>query len=147
MSGTTGTIGTVTRHDWFTVLELGASASAPARARRHVRSVLDGWELGPETVDDASLIASELTSNALRATLALEAPEPVVLRLLGNEQRVVIEAWDAGPGFPVRQAAGFDAESGRGLQIVEALANRWGCRQVSANVKAVWAELLLPRVP
>lgn len=109
-------------------------------------SVLPGWGLGAELVDDASLIGSELAANALQASLALEIPEPVGLRLLGNEQRVVIEVWDCGPGVPTRRAVpDFEAENGRGLQIVEALANRWGCRRASAHVKAVWAELLMPR--
>lgn len=128
------------------VLELGPSASAPAGARRHLASALPGWGLGADLVDDSSTIASELVSNALRATLALEVPEPIGLRLLSNEQRMVIEVWDCGPGVPVRKpTADFGAENGRGLQIVEALANRWGCRRASAHVKAVWAELLLPR--
>lgn len=128
------------------MLELGPSASAPAGARQYVTSVLAGWGLGADLVDDSSLISSELTANALRATLTLETPEPIGLRLLGNEQRLVIEVWDCGPGVPVRRPVpDFDAESGRGLQIVEALANRWGCRRASAHVKSVWAELLLPR--
>lgn len=124
-------------------LELGPSPSAPAGARRHVTSVLAGWRMNRELVSDAELIASELTANALRATLALEVPQPIGVRLLGNRERLVIEVWDCGPGSPVRRpAADGDAEDGRGLQIVECLANRWGCRHASVHVKAVWAELL-----
>lgn len=168
MSSSTGVM-----HDWFTVLgsqtcrpesqlygdctqvllwprtsvlELGPSDTAPASARRHVCSVLPEWGFGAELVDDVSLIGSELAANALRATLELTMPEPVGLRLLANSQRLVIEVWDCGPGMPVRQALpDFRAESGRGLCIVENLANRWGCRRASAHVKAVWAEMLLPR--
>lgn len=133
------------------VLEMGPSASAPACARRHVTSVLAEWRVAPDLVSDASLITSELVSNAARASVSLDVPSPVGLRLLGSAQRVVIEVWDCGPGAPVRRAlpalddeASF-AESGRGLQIVENLANQWGCRWASAHVKAVWAELLIPR--
>lgn len=126
------------------VLELGPSPSAPAGARRHVTSVLAGWGMRRDLVSDAELIASELAANALRATLALDAPQPIGLRLLGNQQRLVIEMWDCGPGSPFRRTVvDDDAESGRGLQIVESLANRWGCRHASVHVKAVWAELLL----
>lgn len=120
--------------------------SALASARRHVASVLPSWGLPAELLEDACLIGSELVANGVQATLTLDVPEPVGLRLLGNEQHVVIEVWDCGPGLPARQPApDFGAESGRGLQIVEALTNRWGCRQASAHVKSVWAELLLPR--
>lgn len=131
------------------VLEMGPSASAPACARRHVTSVLSEWALASDLVSDAELITSELVSNGARASAALDVPSPVGLRLLGSAQRLVIEVWDCGPGVPARRSALDDeaafAESGRGLQLVENRANQWGCRRVSAHVKAVWAELLIPR--
>ena len=128
----------------MSVLELGPSPSAPVVARRHVTAVLAGWRVNRDLVSDAELIASELTANALRATFALDVPQPIGVRLLGNWQRLVIEVWDCGPGSPVRrQPCDDDAEDGRGLQIVECLANRWGCRHASVHVKAVWAECAL----
>ena len=128
------------------VLELGPSGAASAHARRHVMDVLVSWEIARDLIPDAELITAELMSNAIRATLGLNEPQPVGLRLLGNQQRLVVEVWDANPDDPVRRAASdFDAESGRGLQIVEALSNRWGCRRLSTYVKAVWAELLMPQ--
>ncbi len=82
--------------------------------------------------------------------VALAEPRPIGLRLLANWQRVVVEVWDCHPGVPVRRTTPDpllpenQAECGRGLEIVHELANRWGTRRLSAHVKTVWAELLLP---
>jgi len=49
---------------------------------------------------------------------------------------------------PVLGTADIGAESGRGLQVVHALAAAWGWVVLGAREKAVWAALLLPdRVP
>jgi hypothetical protein len=42
---------------------------------------------------------------------------------------------------PVLGAADQDAESGRGLQVVQALAATWGWMLIGATSKAVWAAL------
>lgn len=128
------------------VLELGPVPAAPSRARLHVRTVLTEWGVPRFLTGDAEMLCAELMANALRASLALTPPQPIGLRLLANEQRLVIEAWDAHPGDPVRRVAAATAESGRGLAIVEELSNRWGSRRLSEHVKTVWAELLLPPV-
>jgi hypothetical protein len=75
---------------------------------------------------------------------ALDEPLSVGLRLLANWQRLVIEVWDCHPGEPVRRVAADEQECGRGLAIVHELSSRWGSRRLSAHIKAVWAELLLP---
>jgi anti-sigma regulatory factor (Ser/Thr protein kinase) len=135
------------------VLELGASPAAVGLARQYVRASLGEWACPFGVREDMELICSELVSNAVQATLSLQAlplaePWPVGLRLFGNRQRIVLEVWDCHPGVPVRfppgRVAPDEAESGRGLAIVHELANRWGSRRLTARVKAVWAELLLP---
>lgn len=143
-SGLSGDCLRYLRWPMVSVLELGPFASAPACARLHVTRVLAEWRIDRDLVPDAELITAELMSNALRATLGLDVPQPVGLRLLANQQRLVIEAWDCGPGDPVRRPVlDNGAEDGRGLQIVEALTSRWGCRRPSAHLKAVWGELLI----
>jgi anti-sigma regulatory factor (Ser/Thr protein kinase) len=129
------------------ILELGPFPEAPSRARRHTKDVLGTWGAPRALVPDAEMLCSELVTNALRASLSLTPPLPFGLRLLANAQRLVIEAWDCHPADPVRRSAADqedEAESGRGLAIVEGLANRWGSRRLSENVKTVWAELLWP---
>lgn len=126
------------------VAETRADRNAPALTRQLARVALAEWRITPGLIPDAQLICSELVSNAVQATRALPEAMPVGLRLLASSGRLVIEAWDCHPGYPVRQPASDVAESGRGLQIVHDLSNRWGTRRVSASLKAVWAELLLP---
>jgi anti-sigma regulatory factor (Ser/Thr protein kinase) len=131
------------------VIELGESPEVATCARRHVAALLGEWDVPFGIQEDMELICSELVANAIEVTaslppLAAGEPWPVGLRLLGNQQRIVLEVWDCHPGVPVRQAAPDDQEGGRGLTIVHELANRWGSRRLSAHVKTVWAELLLP---
>jgi anti-sigma regulatory factor (Ser/Thr protein kinase) len=131
------------------VVELGSSAEGATLARRWVVGLLGEWDVPFGIKEDLELICSELVANAQEVTRSLPSPTsgepwPVGLRLLGNWQRIVLEVWDCHPGVPVRQVAPDDQECGRGLTIVHELANRWGSRRLSARVKAVWAELLLP---
>ncbi|MCW2936088.1 MAG: ATP-binding protein [Actinomycetia bacterium] len=131
------------------VLELGASPEAVGVARQYVRASLGEWACPFGVREDMELICSELVSNAVQATRSLQALPlaeswPVGLRLFGNRQRVLLEVWDCHPGVPVRRVAPDEAEGGRGLAIVHELADHWGSRRLTARVKAVWAELLLP---
>ena len=49
---------------------------------------------------------------------------------------------DRGDRIPqVPDAVDGDAESGRGLRIVAAYADRWGVEEAPAHGKTVWAEL------
>jgi hypothetical protein len=54
---------------------------------------------------------------------------------------VRVEVTDrAGPGTPELRPAGRDAEGGRGLQLVAALAVRWGTRRRGGRI-VTWFEL------
>lgn len=127
-------------------LELGPLPTAASCARLHARNVLGEWGLPRDTIADAEVCASEIITNALRATLALADPEPIGLRLLAGPGRLVIEAWDCHPGEPARRPSDADEghETGRGLTVIEAYSHQWGVRRLSQHVKIVWCELLLP---
>lgn len=133
------------------VLELDLSEEASACARRHLRDVLPAWRVPRGLAVEAELICSELVTNAVQATGKLPEPAPVGMRLLASARRLVLEVWDCHPGIPVRrppsEVASAEATNGRGLAIVAELSNRWGTRRLSAHVKSVWAELLLPGPP
>jgi anti-sigma regulatory factor (Ser/Thr protein kinase) len=127
------------------VLEVAAVPAAVGRARRHAKWALGEWGVPGALVADAEDLISELMTNAMQATVLVDPTEPIALRLLANQVRLVIEAWDCHPDEPMPSCMpDGEAVSGRGLAIVNELANRWGTRRLSANVKAVWAELLLP---
>lgn len=106
--------------------------------RRFVTSVLGLWGVD-HLMWDATLIASELSTNAVRHG---ESPFRAVISRNAGVVRIGIE--DAGPGWPAHRNARLDDLDGRGVAIVEALADRWGCDK-SSDGKITWAELGTPR--
>ena len=109
-------------------LELAADGTAPRSARRRLATRLSEWSL-PEFEIVASVIASELVTNALVATRGVPwtvAMPPVGLWLRGGPALVAVLAWDATVTAPVPRNAGDADESGRGLAIIAALSAQWG---------------------
>lgn len=134
---------------------LGALPTAPSLARGFVSAVLEGWGMSVLT-DTTELIASELTTNVVRAATGPddkpaydeEGGLPLLwLRLLTDRRQLMIEVWDNLPaalGAPVVQHAEPDDESGRGLEMVDILSEDWGWEKVDGwDGKRVWA-LLVP---
>ncbi|MFD4785644.1 ATP-binding protein [Streptomyces sp. NPDC058459] len=131
-----------------------ASCALPARydavreARRFTRSTLGHWDVG-DRFDDIALVVSELVTNALRHALPAELPSgagqsaPVRLHLLRWTGRLVCSVRDPSDESPVPRETedDFSAESGRGLLLVESLADGWGWHPVTggAGGKLVWA--------
>jgi anti-sigma regulatory factor (Ser/Thr protein kinase) len=74
------------------------------------------------------LLASKLFTNSLRHSSS-GLPEETVTVTAGARAVRVEVADRSGPGVPELRPAGADAEDGRGLGIVERLAERWGWRQ------------------
>ncbi|MDQ2875550.1 MAG: ATP-binding protein [Actinomycetota bacterium] len=109
--------------------------SVPA-ARRLVRLVLASWALDG-LQDTAEMITSELVTNGIAAS---EARYPTVrLRLTCQPCSLLIEAWDANPGRPELREGPLDAEHGRGLVLVSALADNWGCDPADDGGKTMFA--------
>lgn len=129
-------------------LELGPLATAPGAARGHVRAVLKEWVLD-ELTEVTELLVSEMVTNAVFATRALDAPLPFSVRLWlhANRKRVLLTVWDADPQPPVLQEnVDLYAESGRGLMLVDTLSSRWGWYEPPVmGGKCVWCEI--PRTP
>ena len=110
-----------------------------AQAARHVRGLiattLTGWGL-EDHIDAASLLATELVTNAIRYTT-----RPITLRLLRTET-LLCEVTDDDHHLPVLCEPSESDESGRGIYLVSRLSHRWGASQTAAG-KAVWFELSL----
>ncbi|MBG0832445.1 ATP-binding protein [Planomonospora sp. ID67723] len=97
-----------------------------------VRRRLAVWGAG-NLVDDCVLVVSELVTNAIR-----HGGAPCVLRLGGGEGHVYGELFDPGTGAPRMRETGPEATGGRGLRIVDALADDWGVTWPPSGGKAVW---------
>ncbi|MFJ7169002.1 ATP-binding protein [Streptomyces globosus] len=110
--------------------------SVPA-ARRRAAWLAVAWGQ-PEAAADLALVASELTTNALRHGSVPGRFLRVEMRLTGSVLR--IEVTDPrGERWPVAREVGHDEQGGRGLGIVGAVADRWGCTERVVG-KTVWAE-------
>lgn len=106
-------------------------------ARLHVRQVLRGWNLSVYA-DDAEQVVSEVVTNAIQAHEREEMDTEVRMTLIAGLGKVLIVVRDfGGDGDIVPRQASLDAESGRGLFIVDALAEWWGVRSLPGGGKAV----------
>ena len=113
------------------------SLHGPAQARSAVAACAARLGLDADA-DDLLLVVSELVTNAV-----LHGLPPVRVRLRSAADALSVEVFDQGHVLPDRGDGEPDQESGRGLLLVEVLANRWGSRASGAG-KVVWAELPLP---
>ncbi len=114
-----------------------ADLPAVGAVRRRLRAALDHWGLPAELSDTAELLASELVTNALVHT----GRGAVFDAVLTGGSRLRVEVQDAAGGqVPNRRTASDTATSGRGLLLVEALADDWGV-QLRADGKTTWFEL------
>jgi anti-sigma regulatory factor (Ser/Thr protein kinase) len=114
------------------------SHRAPGVARRHLADGLRNTAVPDELIDDVALVATELVTNAIRYG---EPPYDLHVRL--HASGVVIEVWDSSLVEPMPRPAGPEDEAGRGLLIVEGLADSWGTRR-SGTRKAVWCLISRP---
>ena len=60
--------------------------------------------------------------------------------MASDRRDVLVQIWDSSRETPLRQDVGMEAESGRGLLLVEHLSAQWGCYLPEASAgKVVWA--------
>jgi anti-sigma regulatory factor (Ser/Thr protein kinase) len=111
------------------------SSRAPAIARRAVEELSADLEAG--VLRDAQLLVSEVVTNSIKHS---GSSDPIHLRVWARPGGLKIEVADGGFGFePAAPANPGDGEGGRGLLILETLADRWG---TSRDARArVWFEL------
>ena len=116
---------------------LGALPTAPRLVRSFAALVLGIWGL---TIfqDDTELVMSELATNAVAAATGPDGRPRydgsgglhlLWARLLSDRERLRLEVWDTVPeemGVPVQRQAQETDESGRGLELLDALSSTWG---------------------
>jgi anti-sigma regulatory factor (Ser/Thr protein kinase) len=118
----------------------GRDPRTPAEARHRVAEGCRLWRIPMLVADDLTLIVSELATNAVTHTKSSEIE--VSLYLTGEQVSVAVTDQSAYRTLSARQA-GADAEGGRGLVLVEALATRWESFPTACGT-AVRAHIALP---
>ncbi|MFI1353207.1 ATP-binding protein [Streptomyces sp. NPDC020898] len=117
--------------------------SAP-HARELLRTQLADWKIDGEVTETAELLLSELFTNSLRHASTPPGRE-IGLRLATYDGRLRMEVADANNCRPTPRQTSPGDEGGRGLTLVQALAERWGCCPRRHGIgKATWVELALP---
>ncbi|MET7452624.1 SpoIIE family protein phosphatase [Streptomyces sp. NPDC005574] len=114
-------------------------AEALTEARHMIRAAVRAWG-ARDRADEIELVADELITNALIHT---EGASVVTLRVLtGRERRLRVDVEDSSSALPRRREAGDSGVSGRGLLLVDRLADRWGV-EARGGGKCVWCEFLV----
>ncbi len=108
---------------------------SPRNARRFVSGTLRSWNCDDDLVDSALLLVSEMVTNAV-----IHAHSEIELVIVLRREVVRVEVIDAGDEIVHRRRAGSDAQSGRGMAMVEALSSSWGIDSHLAG-KSVWFEI------
>ena len=125
----------------------GTSARAVRAGRDFALATLHRWGAA-DLRDDVAVVVSELLTNALRHALTdISLPShatPVRLGLLQPGRSVICAVADPSQRVPQPREPGILTESGRGLHVIEALADAWGYTQPGHAGKVVWALFRLP---
>ncbi|WP_166029152.1 ATP-binding protein [Streptomyces chilikensis] len=121
---------------------LSRSRQTTPRARAALNAVLDSWNLDPTLLQDAELVLSELVTNAVRARAPRDRQVGIRIVRMPAEGTLRLEVSDAGEGRPELRTPDDQDTGGRGLMLVDAIAERWGVKQRVGGIgKTVWADL------
>ncbi|MFG2463357.1 ATP-binding protein [Streptomyces sp. NPDC048523] len=110
--------------------DLTASREAVSGVRRLTRSMRTSYVADQDLAESVELLVSELVGNAVRAS-APDTDIPLVVEVYAamvGSPGIAVIVHDTVPGRPHRSDAALDsaeAESGRGLGILDALTDRW----------------------
>ncbi|MEU6405919.1 ATP-binding protein [Streptomyces sp. NPDC046985] len=117
-------------------MNLTAGDHSARHIRRIVRSYLGEWGLA-ELTDAVELAVTELVANVVR-----HVPDRrCTLLIQRQETGVRVEVADTSPRQPATPAGlSAEAEGGRGLLLIDAVADKWGVEPNGADGKTVWFE-------
>ena len=115
-----------------------AADESVAPARHFVREAVAYQvpDASDDTLDTLELLASELVTNAVR--YGTEPGDSLRVVVEGEPGRCRIEVHDTKRKRPRLQPASDERGRGRGMHLVELLANRWGTAERPMG-KIVWA--------
>jgi anti-sigma regulatory factor (Ser/Thr protein kinase) len=117
---------------------LPATADTVPRVRRDTVRTLTTWSVPPATVESAALAVTELSTNAVAAGTG----DDLAIRLSAALDHILIEVWNHGTATQPRlQQPASDDENGRGLLLVDAVAESWGTYAAPSGGTVVWARI------
>ena len=90
--------------------------------------------------EDTALVVTELVSNAVR-----HAGGDILLVIEDTGAARRVEVWDTSTVPPRMQDGSLDAESGRGLMLVDALSRTWGWS--ASHGTGPWAKMVFAEMP
>jgi anti-sigma regulatory factor (Ser/Thr protein kinase) len=121
-------------------LRLVVDVQAPALARAAVADRLSD-AVTKSVLAAAQLVVSELVTNGVRHSGA-SAGETLTVRLALSAGMVRLEVEDpGGDGAVAPRQPDLDGGGGRGLNLVQAMSERWGVERVAGGGTRVWAQL------
>ncbi|WP_225842111.1 ATP-binding protein [Streptomyces albus] len=126
--------------DAYTAL-LDRTASSAAAGRSVIVRALSTWNM-PTLADDGASIVTEMIANAVQHAQG-DYVRVTVFRSRTDRVRIAVADRSPEP-LPAFRAPHPDAERGRGLRLIAALAHRWGTDRLPWG-KQVWAELETPQ--
>lgn len=122
-------------------IDLPAVPRSVVAARRWLRELLDGWD-APQDRGDAELVATELVANVVDH---VGGDDALTLEVTLTGEWLRIAVIDGSALRPVVRELSQVRPRGRGLQMVAAIATRWGVDDHRGG-KRVWLDLV-PAAP
>lgn len=109
-----------------------------AGVRQQIRELLHDWA-DPDQVDSAVLMVSEMVTNVLTHT---DGDALLVAEAIGElgARRLRVEVADGSDELPHKRQPGEMSSSGRGVLLMEMLADAWGV-DPRGEGKSIWFEL------
>jgi anti-sigma regulatory factor (Ser/Thr protein kinase) len=120
--------------------DLRPTARSVVAARRMVTELLTAWA-APHDRPDVALLVTELVANVVDHA---GGESVLTMEVSLSDTWLRISVADGSAIRPVVRELDHAAPRGRGMQIVEAIADRWGAEDHHGG-KRVWLELHAPR--
>jgi anti-sigma regulatory factor (Ser/Thr protein kinase) len=114
--------------------QLPSNVSSPQLARAFLRSALETWKL------DGFGAVTELLATELVANVVTHVGAPMTIRIQRTSSVMRVEIEDPSTEIPVVRHPDAAEEHGRGVLLVDQLANAWGV-EPRTDGKTVWFEL------
>lgn len=123
------------QHDQHRHVAFPPALTSAGDARHFVRDLMAAY-LASGPLDIVELLTSEVVTNAV--VHAGSAPV-VEVAAQGGTVRVSVE--DGNPDWPMPHMPSFDATSGRGMALVDMMADAWGVERLPCCGKRIWFEV------